>query len=289
MLFQFLLNGLISGFLYALLAMAFGLAYHATKIFHIAYAGLVVVSSYLYYTFAVLLGWPWLVSLLLTIGLAGLINVLTERTMYAPLERRRASPNSLLIASIGLFIILTNLIALFFGNEIKTLSPEWRPAFHFGQYIVTYMQAVQAAVSIATITALMILFNYSGLGLRLKALSYDATLFAVFGNHPGHLRMLLFFLSGGLGALVSILISADVGFDPYFGMSLLLNALVVIIFGGLGSFKGSLAGGLILGLLQSLSVYFFEARWETTITFLLLVLLLLFRPQGLFGVKQRLI
>ncbi len=289
MLLQFIFNGLITGLLYALLAMAFSLSYSATKNFHLAYAALIVGGAYIYYTFVQLLGFNWLISAVLSLIISGLLNAIIESLIYQPLEKRRLSPNSILLVSIGLFIILTNLIAILFGNEVKAISDDLQPGFKFGNYILTHMQIVQVVVGIIAVVALLIISKYSKLGILLKAISFDNILFSVFGHNAKKFRILLYAVSGALSAIVSMLIASDVGFDPYFGMSLFLNALVVIIFGGVGSFKGSLTGGLILGVLQSLSVYFFESRWETTITFLLLIIILVLRPHGLFGAKQRLI
>ncbi len=287
MLFQFILNGFITGLLYALLAMAFSLTYNTTRVFSIAYAGVVVSACFIHYWLIKMLGLPFWAAVPLTLLIAGLLNTLSEKCIYQPLEKRGSTHNSILVASIGLFIILTNLLAMLFGNENKTFSQSIYNSLKFGNIIITRMQLIQLVVSGLLAAGVLMALRKTNLGLKINALSHDRLLFEVFGHNALRLRLVLYFISGVLGAAVSLLIGYDVGFDPYFGMGLLLNALVVMILGGFGSFKGALIGGLILGILQSLSVYFFEARWETAITFLLLVLILIFRPQGIFGVKQR--
>ncbi len=287
MLLQFVINGIITGLLFALLSMAFSLTYNTTRVFSIAYAGVVVGACYIHYWLTKVAGVPLVPAILLTLTLTGLLNTILEKTVYQPLEKKGNSHNSILVASIGLFIILTNAIAILFGNENKTFSQNIYNSLSIGSIIITRMQIIQFSFSLALITALLVVLGRTNLGIKINALSHDKLLFEVFGHNALKLRLTLYFISGILAAVVSLLIGFDVGFDPYFGMSLLLNALVVMIIGGFGSFRGALTGGLILGILQSLSVYFFEARWETAITFLLLILILIFRPQGLFGIKQR--
>jgi branched-chain amino acid transport system permease protein len=289
MIIQFLLNGLITGLLYALLALSFSLVYNTTKIFHIAYAGILVSSSFIFYTFSIQLFFPFVVTLLLTVIVTGLLNVGIEKFLYQALETKKVKQNSILVASIGAFIILTNTIAMIYGNENKTFNNEIGSSLTFEDLIITQMQMVQFTVSAVMIGTFLVIINTTSLGIKIKALSNNPTLFQTMGHSSYIFRYVLFFISGVLAAIISLLFSFDVGFDPNFGMALLLNALVAMIIGGIGSFKGSVLGGLVLGLIQSISVYYFESRWETTISFIILIVILLFRPQGIFGEKQRLI
>ena len=288
MILQFIINGLITGLLYALVAIAFGFTYNTTRIFHIAYAGVLVAGSYIFLLLS-RTGLPFPVAVLLTLLVCGLLNLLIEKSIYLPMEKHRNSLNTIMVASIGLFTILINLIALLFGNENQTLTNEISRSFNFGHIIITRMQLLQFFIASVSIIVIFIILSKSRWGLNIKALSYNKELFSVLGNNAIRIRSLLTFFSGVIAAIVSLLLAFDVGFDPYFGMPLLLNALVVMILGGTGSFYGSLLGGVLLGIIQSLSVYYFEARWETAITFTILILVLVFRPQGFFGKKERLV
>lgn len=288
MILQFIINGLITGLLYALVAIAFGFTYNTTRIFHIAYAGVLVAGSYIFLLFS-RTGLPFPVAVPLTLLVCGLLNLLIEKSIYLPMEKHRNSLNTIMVASIGLFTILINLIALLFGNENQTLTNEISRSFNLGHIIITRMQLLQFFIASVSIIVILIILSKSRWGLNIKALSYNKELFSVLGNNAIRIRSLLTFFSGVIAAIVSLLLALDVGFDPYFGMPLLLNALVVMILGGMGSFYGSLLGGVLLGITQSLSVYYFEARWETAITFTILILVLVFRPQGFFGKKERLV
>lgn len=288
MFIQFIVNGFITGLLYAVIAVAFGITYNATKIFHIAFAAILVSSSYLV-LFFVQKGFAGPLAIACAITGTGLLNVAADVFIYRPMEKRRNSSNTILVASIGLFIILTNLTALLFGNETKTLSSSISGSWQTGDIIITRMQLWQLFIASAVIVIAFIIFNRTKAGLYLRAISNDTELFIVFGKNPNRVRTIIFFVSGMLAAAAALLISYDVGFDPYYGMPLLLNGMVAMIAGGIGSYSGSVTGGVLLGLLQSISVYYFEARWETAITFAILLLVLIARPQGLFGLKQRLV
>lgn len=287
MFLQFLINGLITGSLFALLAMAFSFTYNTTKIFSIAYAGVLVAACFFHYFFIVRLKTPFIVALILTLTLSGILNSIIEKLIYQKLESKGSSHNGILVASIGLFIILINLFAMVLGNENKSFSQDIQNSMMLDGIVITKIQLYQVFISSALIMIIFGVLNRTSLGLKIKAISFDFLLFQVLGNDSKRLRLILYFFSGVLGAVVSLLMAYDVGFDPYFGMNLFLNALLAMIIGGFGSFKGAFIGGLVLGILQSLSIYFFEARWETTISFSILILILIFRPQGIFGVKQR--
>lgn len=286
MILQFVINGLITGLLYATVALAFGLTYNTTKVFHIAYASVLVAGGYIMMSLTKM-GLSILTALFLTILFCGLLNLLIEKLFYQPMEKRKNSHNTIMIASIGIFIVMTNLIALFYGNENQVLNQEIFQSFTFGNIIITQMQLWQFIVAVVCIFLVMFFVKKTSWGLKIRALSNDGELFAVFGNNSFLLRNLMYFISGIIAGVVSLLLAYDVGFDPYFGLTFLLNAMVAMIIGGFGSYKGSLLGGIMLGVLQSLSVYFFEARWETAITFFIFLIILVFRPRGLFGKKLR--
>lgn len=288
MFFQFIINGFITGLLYALIAVAFGITYNVAKVFHIAYAAILVAASY-FLLFFLKKGITDAIAIPIAIVCTGLLNMAVEFFIYRPMAKRGNSSNTILVASIGVFIVFTNLIALLFGNETKTLTTDISGSWRYGDIIITRMQLWQLFVPLAIFTLSFFVFLKTKAGLHLRAISSDAELFIVFGKDSYKIRRIVFFTSGMLAAVAALLISYDVGFDPYFGMPLLLNGMVAMIVGGIGSYAGSLAGGILLGLLQSISVYYFEARWETAITFGILLLVLIARPQGLFGIKQRLV
>lgn len=287
MIWQFIINGLITGILYSLLAIGFALVYNTTKIFHIAAAGIYVFAAYMFWFFVAHTSLPVIPAAIIAIILTMLLSLLSETTVYRPLKNRKASLNVAMIASIGLMTIIINTIAMLFGNETKVVENSIFKPFSFGEIIITTPQMYQAVIGIIVLSAFLIILRWTNWGLRLQALSADETLFETLGYNTNRTRIAIFLASGIFIAIASCLTVYDVGLDPNMGMSVLISAIVAMIIGGVGKFSTCIVGGLILGVLQSLTVYQFASNWQTAVTFLILLILLFLRPQGIAGYKQR--
>lgn len=192
-----------------------------------------------------------------------------------------------MIASIGAMTVIINTIAMCFGNETKVIENTILQPLTFGDIIITTPQKYQAIIGIIAIIVFMAILKWTNWGLRLKALSADETLFETLGYDTKVTRVMVFLASGAFIALASCLTVYDVGLDPNMGMSVLISAVVAMIIGGEGKFSTCVLGGLILGALQSLTVYQFASNWQNAVTFLVLLILLFLRPQGIAGYKQR--
>jgi branched-chain amino acid transport system permease protein len=261
--------------------------YNTTRIFHIAAAALYVAAAYaFYYAFSVLhfpLGGAALAAALVTAAL----SLLCEWAVYRPLSRKKSSLNVVMIASIGIMTALVNGVAMIFGNETKVLDNNIQATYRFGELIITHPQMIQAVAGILLMAAFLVFLKFSRFGLKTQALSNDATLFEVLGFNVSATRLLVFALSGVFLAAGSCLTAYDIGMDPHVGMTVLINAMVAMIIGGIGRFHACILGGVLLGVLQSLVVYQFSANWQNAITFLVLLLFLFFKPQGILGYKKR--
>lgn len=284
MFLQFVINGLITGVLYSLLAIGFALVYNTTHIFHIAAAGVYVFAAYVFWWFAQVMG--IVPAGILAVLITGLLSLFIDLSVYRPLQKKGSSLNSILVASIGIMTILVNLFAIFFGNESKLFSSDIT-TFEFGKVFLTAIQVVQFACGVFVLVLFLFFIKKTSVGLRLLALNSDSELFVAIGFNEGRTRNFVFILSGIFIGLSSVLNVYDVGMDPNMGMTILINALVAMIIGGIGRLDMCIAGGILLGLLQSLVIYQFSSTWQTAITFLVLLVLLFFRPQGINGFKQR--
>ena len=289
MILQFLINGLITGVLYSLLAIGFALVYNTTKVFHIAAAAIYVVAAYAFYTFTAVLGFPLPVAGLFSVGVTMFVSLGTEMLIYRPLKRRKASLNVMMIASIGLMTILVNLVAMFYGNETKVIDNTIQRTYTVGNLIVTTPQMYQMMIGTFVIVAFLAFLAFSRYGLQLRALSADETLYETLGYNTNKTRTGVYLLSGAFIALASCLTVYDVGLDPHMGMNVLINAMVAMIIGGVGRFGTCVVGGMLLGILQALVVYQFASNWQNAITFVVLILFLFLRPQGIAGYKQRMV
>lgn len=287
MFWQFIINGLITGVLYSLLAVGFALVYNTTRIFHIAAAGIYVFAAYMFWLFAVTFHLPLFLAAFIAILLTTGLSLLTETSVYRPLKKKKASLNVAMIASIGLMTVIVNLIAMFFGNETKVVDNSIQQPFVFGDLIVTMPQIWQLVAGSVLLLVFMFALRWTNWGVRLRALSADETLYETLGYNTRSSRTVVFLFSGVFIAAASCLTVYDVGLDPNMGMSVLISAIVAMIIGGVGRFITCILGGLTLGVLQSLTVYLFASNWQNAVTFLVLLILLFLRPQGIAGYKQR--
>jgi branched-chain amino acid transport system permease protein len=287
MLLQFIINGIIIGSIYSLVALGFALIYNTTRIFHIAYGVLYMFAPYMILTFYTELGFPLVLCFLVAILLTILLSIMMELFVYKPLVKKDSSNNIMMISSIGVMIIVINSIAIFYGNETKILNPDISKTISLQGIILTNTQLIQFFVSVMFFLGFYIFLKNSKFGLKMRAMRDDPILYSVLGNDLFKIRIILFTLSALFASVGGGLIAYDVGMDPYVGMPMLLNAVVAVIIGGVGSFKGPILGGFVIGILQSISVWAISARWQDAVTFSLLIIFLLFRPQGILGKMTR--
>ena len=289
MIWQFIINGLITGVLYSLVAVGFAVSYNTAHVFHIAAAGVYTAAAYCFFWVVRMLGAPLWVGALCALVFAAALNLLCEVAVYRPFARRKASPNTVMIASIGLLTVIINLTAILFGNETKIIDNAIRPVLRVGSLIISRPQLCQLAFGSVALAGFALLLRFSSFGLKTRALGNNPVLFDVFGFNARAVRIGVFSIGGVFLGAASCLSAYDVGMSPHTGMPVLINAMVAMIVGGTGRYTACIAGGILLGVLQALVVWKFAANWQPAVTFLLLLIFLFVRPQGLFGVKKRIV
>ena len=287
MLLQFIINGLITGLLYSLLAIGFALVYNTTHIFHIAAAGIYVFAAYMFWWLATTFDLPVFVAAVLSIILTMGLSLAVEIVVYRPLKHNNSSLNMAMIASIGLMIVIVNFIALFFGNDTKVIDNHIQNPIMLGELVLTAPQIWQASISVLFIVIFLITIIITKWGMQFRALSDNEALYSSLGYNPASTRTVIFLFSGLFIALASCLTVYDVGLAPTIGMNILISAIVAMIIGGSGRFSACIYGGLFLGILQSLTVFLFSSNWQNAVTFFVLLVFLFLRPQGIAGIKQR--
>lgn len=287
MLWQLLANGLVNGCVFGLVALSFALIYNTTRIFHIAHGAVYTVAAYLCYFFFVQRGIPLWASVGLTLVLTALLGVAIQRLIYAPLQRRRASLAIALLSSLGLYVALVNLVAMLWGNETKVLRPGVEATIQIGSVILTRVQLAQALVGLLLVGGVLIALKTTRWGQVIRAVRDNPTLSTVMGIDTQRVQVWVFGAGSALVGVAAILVALDVGMDPQVGLPMLLTAAAALIIGGVGTFGGPVAGAFLIALMQSLLIWKVSARWVDAFTFGLLVLCLIFRPQGLLSGRRR--
>jgi len=288
MLLQILANGFVSGCLYAILAVSFGLIYNTTRVLHIAHGGTYTAGVYFCYLFLIVKGWPLWVAVGLAVFLSSVLGVVMELALYAPLVRRGGSPLVAFLSSLGLYVAMVNVIALFFGNETRVLRPGIEKIYHLGTVTLTRTQLAQVVVAFVLLPAFVLFLRHTIWGKLIRAVRDNQTLASVLGINVQSVRIGVFALGSALAGLAAVLAGLDIGMDPQGGMPALLTAAVALIVGGVGTFEGPVIGGFLLGFLQSLMVWKLSTRWTDALTFAVLILVLLLRPSGIVGRRLRL-
>ncbi len=284
---QLILNGIIAGSIYALVALGFTVIYRTVKFFHFAHGVVYTAGAYLAFTFVISLHLNPLLSFVLAILLAGVLGVVIDRLVYKPLRKRKASNLILLIASFGVFIFIENLIAMLYGNQILTIrTGPIREGYHVLSAVITPIQITILIVSLLLTVLLWTFIKKAKLGKAMRAVADDQVAASVVGINPEKTILWAFLIGSLLAGAAGILISYETNIEPTMGFSALLKGIIASIVGGIGSIPGAIVGGLFIGIVENLGIWKISAGWKDCISFAVLIIFLLIRPQGFFGTRS---
>lgn len=288
MINQLLLNALIAGSIYILIAVSFSLIYQTTRFFHFAHAVVFTSGAYFTYLFHKLIGFPIILAIPVAIALAALLGCGMEIGIYKPLRQKNASPMVLLLASLGLYILLQNTISMVFGDDTKSIrSGVVKEGLNVFGARITPVQIVIIATSIVLVVMVALWLKKSKMGKAMRAVANDAELAEISGIDSDRVILWTFAVGSGLASVAGILVALDVDMTPTMGMNALMMGVVAVIVGGVGSIPGVALGALLLGLAQHLGVWKISSQWQDAIAFIILFVFLLVRPQGFLGRKVR--
>lgn len=278
-LVQILVNGLISGSTIALLALGFSLVYHTTRIFHIAFAALYTAGGYLFWFLFVSLQCGIILSLSASILIAAVLSLLLWWLVYKPLIKLGAAHNELMVASIGMMMVVVYLITLLMGDDPKLPASAGTQAVS-PRFLQLFLNAL-------TIIIFLIITSATRLGLKIRAFRDNPLLLGRLGVNNRYLTGILFVLSGSMAGLGAALSTNDLGISPFTGIHVFINAFIAVVAGGSGRVSGAVAGGLLLGLLQSAVVFVVGSEWILSVSFIVLIIIMLVKPEGLTGMARR--
>jgi branched-chain amino acid transport system permease protein len=281
---QLIINGLIAGSIYALVAVGFTIIYRTVKFFHFAHGLIYTAGAYLAYTLTLSFSFNIIVSFFLASILAGAIGIAVDRVVYFPLRKKKAPALVFLIASFGVFTFLQNLIQLIYGADILTLrTGPVRMGRQFLGAVITDSQIFLILISLLLSVVLWLFIQKTILGKAMRAVSDDSIAASIVGI-PSEKIIVASFAIGSIAAgAAGILISLETNIEPTMGMNAILKGIVASIIGGIGSIPGALLGGILLGIIENLGVYSIPSAWKDIIAFVVLIGFLLIRPSGILG------
>ena len=290
MLQQLLLNGIIAGSIYALIAIGFTVIYRTVKFFHFAHGVVYTAAAYFAYSIVQCLGvgefWSLEVAIIIAVVGAGVLWVLIDRLVYLPLRKKQANNLIFLLASFGVFIFLQNFIQLLYGAQILTIrTGPVVEGHHIFSAVITSIQILLLVVSLGVLVLLWIFIRWTRMGKALRAVADDSMAANVVGINPERIIMYSFLIGSMLAGVAGILISFETNIEPTMGFSALLKGVISSIIGGIGSIPGAVLGGFFLGIAENLGIWKISAGWKDCIAFGILIVFLLIRPWGILGSK----
>lgn len=281
---QLVANSIIAGAIYALLALGFNLIYGTVKFFDLGYGAMVVVGGYGVFLFYKILGFPLGGAVLLALLITGLVSVVIDRLVYQRLRARRASSMVLLVAALGVSTVIQAALAIGFSSQFQTLSKAVgaQRIFTIGGGVLTQVQLIILVAALGVMVVLALFLWGTKYGRAIRAIGDDEEVAKIVGVPTDRVISVVFFVSAMIAALAGVLIGFDTGLEPPMGLSLLLKGVIAAIVGGIGNVYGGVVGAFILGFAENFGIWQISGEWKDAIAFGILIVFLLFRPQGIF-------
>lgn len=282
---QLIVNSVVAGALYGLMALGFNFIYSTVKFFDLSYGAVAAVGSYAAFYFLKTLGLSPYLGIPLSVLVSAVLGFFLYKVIYVPLRSRRASNTVLLVASLGVFTVLQALLAIFFGSQFQTLSDNTINGRVFDVFsgAITGTQILIVCAVFAVLISLALLLKFTLFGKAVKAVGDDEEVSKIVGINTSIIIGKVFFIGSAIAGIGGILAGFDTGIEPTMGLPLFLSAVVASIVGGIGNIYGAVAGAFLLGFIENFGIWFVSGEWKSAIAFALLIIFLIFRPQGIFN------
>lgn len=280
---QLLLNGLVAGSVYALVAVGFALIFGATRHFHIAHAGIFASGGYLTYLFSSSIGLPAPIAAVLGIALAVLLGVLMVRVLYVPLNRRGGQGFILFLVSLGLLTMLDNIFTIGLGAQPAKpdLGPWFTTVQPLGTWSLTVGQIVIIVLALTMFAGLVLCLDRTRAGKLVKAYSGNPEFFEIFGLRPSVVLTLVYAVGSLFAAVAGTYMASDIGMQPGLGEQYFIVGIMAVFIGGIGSIRGAFTAAMLLGVLQNLLLLYMGAGWTLAAVFAAFLIFITISPEGL--------
>jgi branched-chain amino acid transport system permease protein len=277
------LNGLSTGSIYALGAVGLTLVYGILKLVNFAHGDFLTFGAYMAYLVNVTWGLPLVVAIFYAMAMTALLGIFLEKVMWGPMRARGAGMLQLLLMSIGLALVIRYVIQFIWSTELRQLDVNLTDTVQFLGLTIGRTNLIVIIIGFAVLLGTGLMLRYTLLGKRMRALSDNLDLAETSGINTSRVVLWTWVFAAGFAGLAGVLAGAITQLQPELGFELLLPIFAAVVMGGIGNAYGALAAGVLLGLVIEWSTLFIDARWKTAIGFLVLILVLIIRPQGIFG------
>lgn len=280
--------GIITASVLALASVGLTLQFGVTNFVNFAYGELLTIGAYIaFFENSVLHMNIWLAMFISALCTA-VISYLVNKVVFQPFIKRKSPLLILLVVSIGLSLFLMNSVQAVAGPNFQQYSASAGGIFYLGPMIFTTQQIVIIAVAAILMTAVHLLLRYTKIGKAMRAISDDPDLARTSGISVGIITDFTWLLSGFLAGIAGVVLAINVNsFTPALGSEFLFIIFAAVILGGIGRPYGAMLGALIIGLVTEISASFMDSAYKTVVAFLILIIVLLFRPQGILSSRGR--
>ena len=286
-IFQQIINGLSLGSIYALIALGYTMVYGIIKLINFAHGDVMMVGAYSGWFAITVLHLPFLPALLFSMVSCALLGVLIERIAYKPL--RNASRIAALITAIGVSLFLEYGGMIVVTAQVRTYPPVFPETMYIiGGVYFKYGDIVMLITSVVLMALLHFTVQYTKVGKAMRAVSFDKEAALLMGINTNNIISFTFAIGSALAAAAGVLMGVYFNtIDPLMGIIPGLKAFVAAVLGGIGIIPGAMVGGVMLGLVESIVSGLGASTWRDAVAFLILILVLIIKPSGLFGKNVR--
>ncbi len=280
---QNLINGVISGSYYAVLGVGLTVTWGVLKMINVAHGNFYMMGAYMFYTFSILMGFPVVPSIIAGVAVIFALGMLMEKFVLAPSLGRGKFGDTPFILTLAMGILLENVAQLVWGEK-NVGVPYFNDAiFKVMGINMAAQRLIVAAVAIFTLMVVMVVIKKTKFGWAISATAQNTFSAALMGINTKKIYMVTFGIATALCAIAGCLLAPIYGINPWMGESIQLKSFVVCIVGGLGSVGGSIAAGLLLGVIESFATQFLGTGWQNVIAYAVVIVMFWFRPAGIFG------
>ena len=284
--FQQVINGVVLGSLYVLVALGLTLVYGVLVQINFAHADVVTLGAFSAYFFMHGTGGGYIASIAVALVVGGVLGWLMNAAIFAPL-RERGNELLPLIATIGVSVMLENAMLAVFGPIPYAFdSPLSNDVIRFAGTFITLQNVLIIAVSVATIALLYAFMKFTFLGKALRAVSQDRETAGLMGINPDQVVMMTFVIASALAGMAGAMLGPVLVLTPFAGTSVIVKAFAIVIIGGFGNVEGTILAGLLVGLIESFTTQYLEPGMIDIVVFGLLLLTLAVRPTGLIAERR---
>lgn len=289
---QLLINALITGSIYALASSGLSLTYSLLKIINFAHGHLMMTGAYLFYLFWILLGFPLILSIFCTLACSVVIGGVAMKLCVEPFKR--LSTLLPFVTTLALASILEAIISMTFGVNVKSLSNgEFFQSYDYGWFVITKTQVVIISLSLFIMLLAACIMHCTPLGRKLRAIAQNSSAAQSLGISEKRFSYAIFCISVMLASVAGIMVGFETNIQPTMGSAFSIKASAAMILGGLGNLWGTIFGSYLLGIVENLGIgldfggYSLPAGYKDAFSFFIILLVLLFKPAGIFSSRKR--